>query len=176
MKIFQRGVDQGVFRRVEARSAGRLGALAIVLITATIAGCAGYLPGRQAYWDAQVKEMCEKDGGTKIFEVVELPKQQYDVLRDKFGELNIPPDGPNTREAPFYRKDEFTYFRDGNPSVWRYELVVIRRSDQKILGRRVVYSRVGGEFPSPAHTSSFSCPEGQVNLFTEVVKQSREGK
>jgi hypothetical protein len=146
--------------------------MAVVFVVA-LAGCAGYVPGRQAYWDEKVKEMCEKDGGTKIFEVVELPKLQYDLLRDKFGELNIPPDGSSTQGTPFYRKDEFTYFRDGNPSVWRYELTIIRRSDRKVLGRQVVYSRVGGDFPSPAHASSFSCPEKQENLFTAIVKQIR---
>jgi len=146
--------------------------LVVSLVMPTLlAGCMGYVPGRQSYWDEKVKEMCERDGGTTIFEVVELPKQQYDALRDKFGHLSNPPDGPKTRETPFYRKDEFTYYRDGNPSVWRYEWVVIRRSDQKILGRQVVYSRVGGDFPSPAHSSSFSCPDKQVNLFSEVVRQ-----
>jgi len=169
-------MDYGRRHRLNVLGTSPIKILAMAMVITAFAGCAGYAPGRQSYWDEKVKEMCEKDGGTRIFEVVDLPKQQYDVLRDKFGELNIPPDGPNTREAPYYRKDEFIYFRDGNPSVWRYELVVIRRSDQKILGRRVVYSRVGGDFPGPAHTSSFSCPEGQVNLFTAVIKQSREEK
>lgn len=149
--------------------------LAVIAVTATaLGGCMGWAPGRQAYWDAQVKEMCEKDGGTEIFEVVELPKQQYDLLLNKFGTLEIPLDGRNAGDAPLVRKEERVSIRDGNPSVRRYEMVIIRKPDQKILGRQVTYSRVGGDFPSPAHTSSFSCPEKRVNLFSAVVKQQGE--
>jgi hypothetical protein len=34
----------------------------------------GWVPGRQSYWDAKVKEMCNKDGGVTIYERVSVPK------------------------------------------------------------------------------------------------------
>lgn len=174
MNIVNTNVEHGVCGRANARNRLLPKTAAFLLLAMLLAGCMGYVPGRQAYWDAQVSKMCEKDGGTKIYEVVELPKAQYDRLRDKFGELNVPPDNSTTRETPFYRKDEITYLLEGNPAVRRYELAVIRRSDRKVLGKQVVYSRVGGDFPSPAHTSSFSCPNRRENLFTAVIRQRSE--
>jgi hypothetical protein len=32
-----------------------------------------------------------------------------------------------------------------------------RRDEPKLIAKQVIYSRVGGDFPSPAHESSFSC-------------------
>ena len=147
--------------------------LALFLLAVTIlAGCAGYVLALRSYWDAQVEKMCENDGGTKIFEVANLPNQQYSLLLDNFGQLVIPVDSPKALDVPLFRKEERIYIREGNPSVRRSEMVIIRRSDQKILGSQVTYSRVGGDLPSPAHTSSFSCPppEKRPNLFSAVVR------
>lgn len=144
---------------------------ALVLVS-----CAGWVPGRQGYWDAKVSEMCEKDGGTKVFEVMELPKSQYNLLLNKFGKLDIPLDQPSSDNAPLAKRERLTHIRDGNPSVWRYEVTVIRKSDQKILGTQITYARVGGDFPSPAHESSFSCPGEQVDLFSAVAKLHEDRK
>jgi len=169
-------MDCGERHRLNVLGTGLIETLAMAMLITALVGCAGYVPGRQAYWDEKVKEMCEKDGGAKIFETVELPRQEYNLLLNKFGTLEIPLDGPNARDTPLIRKEEKTSIRDGNPYVWRYEMVIIRRSDQKVLGRQVTYARVGGDFPSPAHQSSYSCPDKRINLFSAVVKQRGDEK
>lgn len=50
------------------------------LIAAVLTGCAGYVPGRQTYWDAQVREMCAKDGYVRIFEKVSISKKELDRM------------------------------------------------------------------------------------------------
>ncbi len=45
-----------------------------------------------------------------------------------------------------------------NPYVWRTEYGSFRRSDNKELGRQVMYSRRGGDMPTGiSHPSHFSC-------------------
>jgi hypothetical protein len=138
----------------------------IVLIAATLVGCAGYVPGRQAYWDAQVKEMCEKDGGVIVYERVPLPKQYLGAD----GAIKIPPK-PSNPERPldFEAKatDLFYYewihepIQTGNLAVGKHTFRVIRSSDKKILGTLIVYSRSGGDIPVYDHPSSFTCPDAK---------------
>jgi len=141
-----------------------------------VAGCAGYVPGRQAYWDAQVDRMCETDGGMRVFEVMELTPHQYGLLLNSFGKIDIPIDAGDLGDVPVIRREETTVIRDANPRVWRYALTVVRKADRRILGVQVTYSRVGGDFPSPAHESSYSCPKHLESLFAATVKQRGEWK
>jgi len=141
-----------------------------------LAGCAGYVPGRQAYWDEQVDRMCEADGGTRIFEVMELPPHQYRLLLNRYGKLDVPGDDDDSRDVPVTRTEQTAIIHDANPRVWKYTLNVVRKSDRRILGTQVIYARVGGDFHSPAHESSYSCPKQSPNLFAATVKQRREAK
>jgi hypothetical protein len=137
-------------------------ASAAIALAAALAGCAGWVPGRQSYWDAKVKEMCEKDGGVTIYEKVRVSRA--DLQR---GVLPMSADGmigPTLKElshpdAPVYAKRTITYLREANPEVGRVEWTFIRRTDQKIVARSVSYGRRGGDFPSPSHGSSFGCPD-----------------
>ena len=52
----------------------------------------GFYEGRKAYWDHKVTEMCEKDGGIKIYERVQLDEAEYNLYINKFGQLSIPID------------------------------------------------------------------------------------
>jgi len=148
----------------------------ILMAVLAVSGCAGYVPGRQSYWDAQVDKMCETDGGMKIFDVMELTPHQYGLLLNSFGKLDIPLDANDLGDIPVIRREEATVIRDANPRVWRYTLTVIRKADRRVLGMQVTYSRVGGDFPSPAHESSYSCPKHLENLFAVTVRQRGEGK
>ena len=150
--------------------------LIAVLCSVTLAGCAGYVPGRQSYWDAQVREMCAKDGGVRIFEVVQLTEKQYRNGLNRLGHFDVPVQNAMSANAPFVHAIKRTNIRDGNPYVWRHETSVIRTSDNKVLGIQVIYSRVGGEFPSPSIDSSFSCPDKQTDLFSAVLKRVGDSK
>jgi len=136
--------------------------LVLLLLTGLIAvaGCAGYVPGRQAYWGAQVKEMCAKDGGVQIFEKLHISKSDITLLDRIDNRIAIPSKRSANPRAPAYSDLYITYLRkEVNPQVWRAESVIKRRSDEVVIARWVVYTRVGGDFPSHAHESHFTCPE-----------------
>lgn len=59
------------------------------LIAGLIAAVIFY-EGRKAYWDAQVKEMCVKDGGIRVHERVTLSKADYERLGGQSGMIPIP--------------------------------------------------------------------------------------
>jgi hypothetical protein len=134
-----------------------------------------FYEGRIAYWDSEIRKMCMKDGGMKIFETAELKKQQYVLLLDKFGQLDIPTENRATEDVPIFHKATRTFIHRNNPEVWRYELEVIRKNDKRVLGKRVTYWRVGGDLIA-LHPSQFSCPEKSEDIFSALVHQSGEKK
>lgn len=135
-----------------------------VLLTAALllAGC------EKARLDQQVKELCSKDGGIKVYETVKLPADRF----DQWGMVNNyrPTQGENALGSEYIFKSETTYYRKGNPEMWRDHYRVFRRQDGKLLGEAVSYSRRGGDAPGPWHESSYGCPEktGDANLVLQL--------
>ena len=119
----------------------------------------GFYEGRKAYWDAKVREMCEKDGGVRILERVRISKADVEVLGHNNGKISVPIKEAAPRNAPVYSEMKTTHLREWNPEVWRREVSVVRREDQKVVAAWVSYSRVGGDFPTFAHPSSRGCPD-----------------
>jgi hypothetical protein len=123
----------------------------VVIVVAGIGGC----EARKAYYDWQVRKLCDRDGGVVVYERMEMSKADYlrfsrDVgSGEKFSPLAV--------ESPVSTETTTTYIRRGSPEVRRDEEVFMRRSDNKILARYVYYARVGGDFPSWAHPSSKGC-------------------
>ena len=149
---------------------GWLITMPIVLLILAI----GFYEGRKAYWDAEVRTMCEKDGGIKVFETVKLDRQEYVLLLDKFGQLLPPKQNYTSSKVTIIHTDTSSFIRRSSPEVRRDELAIIRRSDNKVLGVSVSYSRVGGDLIA-LHPTYFSCPKQSQNIFTNVI-QLREGK
>lgn len=140
-------------RRIAAHRLHRTGAvgLAFALALATL------LPGCEKWQlDAQVHELCPKDGGMKIYETVALPADQF----DQWGMVKFyrPTGGEDALGPEYVYRQQDTYFRRGNPEMWRTHTAVIRRSDGKVLGEVVRYTRRGGDMPGPWADSSLSCP------------------
>ena len=127
----------------------------------------GFYEGRKAYWDSEVKAMCEKEGGIQVYERVVIPARYLD--RD--GNIKIPTANTDPTRKPFSWEakpdDLFYYTRDhktivsGRLVVGRDEVTIVRRVDKKILGKAVTFGRGGGDFPTYAHPSSFRCPRHQ---------------
>lgn len=133
---------------------------AIVLLAVSLAGCIGYVPGRQDYWDTKVKEMCEKDGGVTVYERIQLSREEYKRLGGIEGSIPLPNEDRSTSDNPYFRRVIDTKIREANPEVMRSETLVVRRSDGKLLGRSVRYWRRGGDAPTGlGHESSIICPE-----------------
>jgi hypothetical protein len=133
--------------------------LVVCLLAITLAGC---MPGQQSYWDAQVKEMCAKDGGVTIYQKLRISESEMRLLGTVGGMIGIPAKDLAKPNAPVYEELKIVDIRDSNPRVSRSEMLIVRRSDGATVARAIIYARSGGDFPSPAHPSSFSCPEFNV--------------
>lgn len=107
------------------------------------------------YWDAQVRKLCAKDGGVKVYETVELTPG----LINRGGGVSIPSKRSATAEDLYFYEMEDQYLRKNNPSLIRTSTVVIRRRDHKVLGKSISYSRGGGDLHGPWHPSAFLCPD-----------------
>src|SRR5882762_5305148 len=134
----------------------------LLFIATGIASCAGYSPGEKAYWDAQIKQKCEKDGHVQIFERVQLSRQQVTAMSRSDGKVILRMQlGSKPLDEPVYaRVEKETYLNPNSPEVRRTDVVAVRQSDQKVVARWIEYSRVGGD-PAIglAHHSSFHCPD-----------------
>jgi hypothetical protein len=131
----------------------------LVLILAGLSSCTAYLPGRQSYWDEQIREMCAKDGGVVVYERVKLTHEEFKRLGGLERALPLPTESNSTSAHPYFRRVVDTRIHTADPEVMRSETQVIRRSDGKVLGRSVRYWRRGGDIPTGiAHESSYICP------------------
>jgi hypothetical protein len=114
--------------------------------------------------------MCERDGGSTVYEVVELTQEQYKNLDGFDGGLPVPELRADRRNYPYFREWTETRIRESNPEVVRSEEVLKRRSDGKVLARAIRYSRRGGDISTGlTHESSFTCPQG-IHLSRQVFK------
>lgn len=127
-----------------------------VLIALGIAYC----EANKAYWDHKVKELCEKDGGVKVFEKLKLTKEEYEKNDGKNGAIHVMPERTSLRNHEYAWKSIDTVLHESNPDVWRTEYVTYRKSDRKELGKWITYTRRGGDMPTGiSHDSSFSCSD-----------------
>jgi hypothetical protein len=134
--------------------------VSVVVLVAVPPGCMGYVPGRQTYWDEKVKEMCEKDGGVKIIEKLRITKTDIDLLGKIDGKIGVPIKALAHPKAPAYAELKTTDLREWNPRVSRSESTIIRREDQAVVARSVVYARSGGDIPTGlSEGTSFVCPD-----------------
>ena len=109
-----------------------------------------------------------KDGGIKVYETQSLPKDEF----NEYGQVNfyhVAADSVLLTHYEFIEKEQVYY--SGTPRMWREYFAVKRKSDGKILGESVGYTRFGdGLFQGPFHPSHFSCPDsfGKMLLLQRV--------
>ena len=136
--------------------------LALLLLALLLSGCAR----EKDLLDEQARQYCAKDGGVKTYEQVRLPASSF----DGYGVVNVPIASLSKPSDPFYYEWGITYYKKGNPEMWRNHFRLYRRSDGKILGEAIGYSRRGGDFPGPWHDSSFGCPEdSDISILKKLV-------
>jgi hypothetical protein len=131
-----------------------------------------YAGGQKYYYDAQVRRLCAQDGGIKVYEQVKLPAERF----DKWGMVNFyrPTQRENALGLEYVFRQQTTYLRRGDPEMWRDHYQVVRRSNGRLLGEAISYSRRGGDLPGPWHPSSFGCPEraGDASLVRAIFVQA----
>ncbi len=132
----------------------------------------------KASLDEQVKELCAKDGGIKVYETVKLPAERF----EQWG--MVKPYDPTQKEnalgLEYVFREETKYFKKDPPTFIRHHYQIIRKNDGKMLGETVSYGRGGGDLPGPWFPSSFVCPEvsiaGPNALLKAVFVQSNKGE
>ena len=122
--------------------------------------------GRNMWLDHQVREMCAKDGGVKIFETVTLPPERF----DKYGQIRVPAKVYIKPSDEYFEEWDTAYLQRGNPELRRSHFKIIRRIDSKVLGEAVSYHRRSGGLFGPWHDTSFGCPEdsNEITLMKRI--------
>lgn len=164
-RIFPRSISMGV--RMSRALPYSVRSIQFLLLFFGVVALAGCLREKDRL-DAQVREMCAKDGGMKVYEQVRLPPTSF----DEFGEARVPYKSFVQLTDSYFYESETTYFQRGNPEMWRTRYLLMRQSDGKVLGESVVYLRRGGDIPGPWPDSSFSCPErSDIKYLSQSVFQ-----
>jgi hypothetical protein len=134
-------------------------ALALVAGFAILSAPALVSNGVKAHYDRQVRELCAKDGGVRVYETVALTPEMFNQWEQPNFQIPITPYTKLKDIDKYYLEWQIIYLRHGNPSLWRSHHRLIRRSDHKLLGENIMYARSGGDLPGPWHGSSLRCPE-----------------
>lgn len=137
----------------------------ILVVFLLLSGCEKYV------LDRKVKELCVKDGGTKVYQTVKLAREKF----NEWGQPNFyqPIQAENALGPDYIFKSTIHYYKKGNPQMARYHIQVIRRSDGVVLGESISYGRGGGDLPGPWYESSYHCPDeyGDIPLLTKIFVQ-----
>lgn len=129
--------------------------LVMVGAIVTLAGLLWLAQGATWQADKQVRELCAKDGGVRVYETVTLPAERF----DKWGNVNISNKQHAKPSDEYYSEFEDLYLRQGKPNLQRIQTWIVRKSDGKVLGESVRYLRTRGGLPGPWVGKSFMCPQ-----------------
>jgi len=160
--------------KLRNRGASVAAILAIIPLALVLAAILGFIfcEARKAYWDRTIADLCRTEGGVTVYERVQLSEQEYTRLGGSHGAIPLPPDSANSKQYPYFSKLSEVTLNEGRLTVVRWEAVVLRRADQKPLGRVVGFYRRGGDFPMLiAEPSSFSCdrvPEVRLDVSRQI--------
>lgn len=125
-----------------------------------------FWPSEKDHLNAQMAELCKKDGGVKIYEKVKLPADAYtsggSIKESGYKKIN-------ETESIFLLANVFEVRRtveklkEGDPwkgkgSLVRIYSTILRLSDKKLIAESVHYSRSGGERWNAGHPSTDNCP------------------
>lgn len=147
--------------------------IALSILISILSACATPTQS-QVELDSEVRRLCAIDGGVKVYESVELPREQYDVQ----GNPRLPSKATAKPTDAYYFEREYSELtRSGNASITRTVAKIVRRSDQKVLGTSTWYSRAGGDPVGPWHPSSFICPvisPGAPSVESQVFSKERK--
>jgi hypothetical protein len=155
----------------------------IILVLLIVLGIYFTFFSEKARLDREVDRLCAIDGGIRVYETVALPPEKF----NEQGRINFydPTLEENALGSEYiFKWDRYSY-KKGDPgtqgpqesAMRRNHFRIIRKSDMKLLGEFVLYSRVGGDLPGPWVPSSYRCPGLEANenvLMRRIFIQSKE--
>lgn len=120
--------------------------------------------------DKLVDELCAKDGGIKVYEVVTLPKERF----NQWGQFEVR-DEKHMKSGDEYYSVWNTSDIEGKHNstdisvltIYKHHIGIYRARGKEIIGEAIAYVRRSGDPIGPWHPSSHSCPE---NIDTILLK------
>jgi hypothetical protein len=134
-----------------------------------------FLPGCRSYLlDKKLETLCEKDGGTKVFETVTLNPSEYDALFARITSSKV-----NDQEGmlgPEYRyvgqlkvvEGSSDIGKPGKRLTRRYQRIE-RQADNRVLAERVTYYRT--ILPEGGDPDMRACPHSVDAITKDVFKR-----
>lgn len=124
-----------------------------------------FWPSEKDHLNAQMAELCKKDGGVKIYETVKLPAEMFDDLGNLKAGKNLSKDGRDvTQFAGAYElySEPVLVIKSGDSlkgesNLARLHTKLVRISDGKDLAETVNYYRSGGDRWFAGMPSSSTC-------------------
>mgnify|MGYP003387907580 CR=1 FL=1 len=158
-------IDVGARWRSPRKRWRRNASVAVGIGVLALTGCGPY---QKAKLDREVDRLCAIDGGVHIYETVKLPKENFGPDGEVFPQYRahvVTGDG----FGPNYKWTSVTkWIVEGDPSLVRWEQTITRMMDGKVLGKRIVYVRGGGDLPGPWAPSGYSCRNVSIDLTQQV--------
>jgi hypothetical protein len=115
--------------------------------------------------------MCEQDGGVTVYERVYITAEEYNQLTGGRGTVPVPDERSSNKSAPYFSRSLTREINAASPKVMRRETEIVRRVDNKVLGKVVIYSRVGGDLPTGIGHDTYSGCQDVPKLKLDVEKQ-----
>jgi len=127
--------------------------------------------------DKMVDDLCAKDAGITVYEIVKLPIERFSAARNfsKISGIYVPPQKHAKPEDEYYYTSEIqwiipkgTQIRD--LSLWKSYYRIFRIKDDDLLAVDVNYTRLGGDAIGPWHPSHYGCVRapGSKNVKQQV--------
>ncbi|MDB5814737.1 MAG: hypothetical protein JWN23_1854 [Rhodocyclales bacterium] len=151
-------------------------ALIIGMLCAALTSCEKY------ELDRRMNEVCQKDGGVKVYETVKLPSEMFDPAGSVKATL-VQNDGKSYMliAGAYAVKEDSLDLKSGDPlkgeaSLTRITLKVSRVADGKVLAEGVQYLRAGGDLIVIGHHTQAVCPNGPLDINKKVFLQELGNK
>jgi len=125
--------------------------------------------------DAQVDELCAKDGGIKVYETVTLPKERF----NEWGQFVVHDEKYAKPTDEYYRVEKITDIKGSHNSgqmgdliIYRNHWKIYRRIDHKLLGESIRYARMKGDIFIVDAPSGYTCPEKGTSIESQIFLKS----
>lgn len=113
--------------------------------------------------DRVVDDLCTKDGGDRVYEVIKLPAGKFDSnWLVNLGGIESARTG-----AEYYVASSIIDIQGdhngadvGQLVIWKTDTKIVRAADRKVMAELVSYVRRGGDPIGPWHPSHYQCPKG----------------
>lgn len=131
-----------------------------LLATSLLLGLTGCATPLKLLYEAEMAQLCAKDGGIRVYERVPVPAARFTAA----GQLiHVPAKNLVDVLGPDYSyRHQIEYLRGSEAhtdlSLSKTTIRIIRKKDGKLLGESISYSRNGGGITLGAHPTGATCP------------------